>query len=645
MMPTWITPELIHNLAIALLHFLWQGLALAALVSLALASCRRASLRYAAGVVTLALMLVAPVITFVVTAEKNPKPSWSSQIETSFAAAPLSFRPTDSKSPSNRQPLSPDLLAVIVEIWCMGVAVLSLRAAGGFLIIERMRRKKCWPLGAELKARCLALQKRLGLDRVIRYCECTGLESPAVIGWMRPMVVLPVAALAGLSPEQLEAIIAHELAHIKRCDAFVNLFQMIAETLLFYHPAVWWLSKRIRAERENCCDDVAISISGSPVEYARALTLMEEWRTAPTFALGLTRGPLTERIMRLLGDKPWQSGIRSAGLGLSAVCLGVALVAGNSLLGIVHPVSAAQSSATAPAIPQSSTPTQAKPSPQITVKPEASPNPPAREEPAGSGSYIDQMRAAGLENLTPEELISLKVQGVTPDYVRGIREQGFQPNVDELVSLRVQSVTPEYIREIRAQGLSLRLDQIIGMRVQGIIPEYVQQIWSEGFQVDADHLIGMKVQGITPEYIREIRALGLKFGADAAIAMRVQGVTRDYVRKIQALGLHPSVDKLIAMRAQGITPEWVRDMSAIGLKANPDQLISMRVQSISPEYAKALQAEGLKFDVDELVSAKVQGITPEFVEEVRKHGFTHIDLDKLLELKRVGIFDRPEADI
>ena len=644
MTPTWMTPESMRNLALALLHFLWQGLALAALVSVAMACCRRASVRYAAGVITLAVMLVAPAITFLVISEGRPSRSWNGRVAISPAEILRMSRMVHTPPSSNPKPLSPDLLPVVVEIWAAGVLLFSLRAAGGFLVLERMRRKKSSPLSAALMARCMALQKRLGLERVIRYCECTWLEAPAVIGWMRPAVLLPVAALAGLSPEQLDAIIAHELAHIKRLDAFVNVFQMVAETLLFYHPAVWWLSKRIRAERENCCDDVAISISGSPFEYARALTLMEEWRTAPSLVLALTRSPLTERIMRLLGAKTWRSGMRSAGVGLSIVCLALAFVAGNSLLGIVHPMRAAQSSAPAPATPQSTITPQPKPFPEGSAKPEPSPSS-RGEEQTSSGSYIDQMKAAGLDNLTPDELISLKVQGVTPEYVRGIRQQGFQPKVDELVSLRVQSVTPEYIRDLRAQDLSLALDHIIGMKVQGITPEYVKQMRAEGLQVDADRLIGMKVQGATPEYARDLESLGLKFDADQVIAMRVQSVTPEYVRKIQAFGLHPSVDELIAMRVQGVTPEWVRDLGAMGLKVDADRLISMRVQSISPEYVKALQAEGLKLDADELISAKVQGITPEFVEEVRKHGFTHLDLDKLLELKRIGIFERPQADI
>ena len=123
---------------------------------------------------------------------------------------------------------------------------------------------------------CHTLQNRMGLRRAIHYCECKWLQAPAVIGWFRPVIFLPVTALSGLSEEQLQAVIVHELAHIRRFDPFVNVFQVSVETLLFYHPAVWWLNKRIRAEREHCCDDVAVELCGNAVEYAAPGEALEE---------------------------------------------------------------------------------------------------------------------------------------------------------------------------------------------------------------------------------------------------------------------------------------------------------------------------------------------------------------------------------
>src|SRR5687768_2508429 len=121
---------------------------------------------------------------------------------------------------------------------------------------------------------------------------------------MRPVILLPASALTGLTTSQLELILAHELAHVRRFDYLVNLLQTIVETLLFYHPAVWWVSGRIRLEREHCCDDAAVAACGDVLSYARALTELEGLRGAmPALAMAATGGSLTERVRRLV-DAP-----------------------------------------------------------------------------------------------------------------------------------------------------------------------------------------------------------------------------------------------------------------------------------------------------------------------------------------------------
>ncbi len=213
------------------------------------------------------------------------------------------------------------------------MAFFSLRSAGGFLLLERERRRQSTVVSPRVLEICHTLQDQLGLNRAIAYCECKWLQAPAVIGWFRPVVFLPVTALTAFQKSSFEVVIAHELAHIQRFDPFVNVFQVCVETLLFYHPAVWWLNKRIRAEREHCCDDMAVALCGNAVEYARALTLMEEWRSAPVFAMAANRGPLTERIVRVLGLKTLGAGMRGIGLTGSILCLTAALIAGNALRG------------------------------------------------------------------------------------------------------------------------------------------------------------------------------------------------------------------------------------------------------------------------------------------------------------------------
>src|ERR1700730_2809816 len=340
-LPNWLSPSVMHSLGWTLLHFLWQGAALAALAAILMTLCRSASTRYLVAVGALALMLAAPIATFYFLTSSciSSSPLKTAKYSPSARTQPRASGNAVLETSSGISRFAPSLDALpwLVEAWLLGVALFSLRSAGAFLLLERERRKQSRTVSDEVLQICQTMQGRLGLNRAIRFCECAWLQAPAVIGWFRPIVLLPVTALTGLSEEQLQSIIVHELAHIQRLDAFVNVFQISVETLLFYHPAVWWLNKRIRAEREHCCDDVAVSLCGNPVEYARALTLMEEWRTAPALAMAANRGPLTERILRVLGLKSAGAGTRGIGLTGGLLCLTAALVAGNAVLGIAYP--------------------------------------------------------------------------------------------------------------------------------------------------------------------------------------------------------------------------------------------------------------------------------------------------------------------
>lgn len=329
-----LSSDVLQNMGWTLIHFLWQGLALGAMFAGIAVFCRSAATRYALGVSTLAFMLLAPVTTFLLLQwEGNAAHAWT-LTSNARPAAPSIFPGDATRMPVPGAPAV--MLLWVVEAWFAGVLLLSLRSAGGLLVIERLRCKESRPLRAVLLEKCLALQRRMGIQRVIQYCECGQLEAPAVIGWIRPMVLLPVTAITGLSEVQLEAVIVHELAHIWRWDHFVNLFQIAAETLLFYHPAVWWVSKRVREERENCCDDAAISMCGNVVEYARALTLIGQWREAPALAMAVNHSPLAARVMRLLGTTTHRRAYPRAGVSASCICMVGMVLACNALLGAAH---------------------------------------------------------------------------------------------------------------------------------------------------------------------------------------------------------------------------------------------------------------------------------------------------------------------
>ena len=686
----WMPANVMQPLGWALVHFLWQGLAVAATAWVAMAVSRSPRTRYAVAVGALVLMVAAPIGTFFLELNAESGATMASHVFPAMGAgaeynasthppapgaARASIATITQKIGNANLNLPPRVLLLLVEVWFAGVVFFSLRYAGGMLLIERLRRNDAKPVSAILLEKCMALQRGLGLDRVIRYCECYRIDTPAVIGWLRPVVLLPAAILTGLTEKQLTAVIAHELAHIQRLDSFVNLFQVAAETLLFYHPAIWWVNKRIRAERENCCDDAAISVCGDALEYARALTLMAERRAAPSLAMALNRSPLEARVMRLLGMGDFRGGIRTAGFAASFLCLAGAVFAGNAFLSnagkSLAPVNAgtisqevrntsanvneartkALAASVAHSIVHSAVETmmhsdwitadaqsQAAAS-ASSANQEAAAQRATTANQAARESYIDSLKAAGLQNLDVDEIVALKVQGITADYVRTMIALNLKVDADTLVGLKVQDITPEYVKSIRDMGLQADADGLIALKVQGITPEYLKAIHDMGWKPDADEAIALKVQGITPEYVREMRANGLDGDADMFIAMKVQGITPEYAKKVRDLGLKPSTDELVAMRVQNVTPEYIQGIRATGLNPDTDDLIGMKVQGVTPDYVKALQAAGLKdLNAEDVIGAKVQGITPEFIEEARKHGFKGLDLEKLLALKRADVF-------
>jgi beta-lactamase regulating signal transducer with metallopeptidase domain len=602
---------IIQTLGWTLVHFIWEGAALAIILYVAMAFCQTALARYGAALGTLVLMVCSPIATFFVLQQNSdPAPqvvALTSVVGTAKALlSPAAAAPVSTALPFK----SPGLLSWFVLFWFAGVLVFAVRALGGWFMLERLRREKTQQLPDSLGQRCLALQRRLGVSRTVRYLESRLLDSAAVVGWFHPVILLPVTALTGLSPQQLEAVIVHELAHIKRLDCFVNMFQIAAETLLFYHPAVWWVNRCIRAERENCCDDIVVSVCGDAFEYARALTLMETWRAAPALVLAVNSGSLKLRISRLLGFQAMTHSVPRGGLAIiGLVCATGVLFAGSMFNRKYTHVSEFEPSA-AQEVQESTTPAASEPVPPVPAlapsieQPETTatvavttsaqtaviasedqdtPEPP--EPPSSKESYIAGLESVGLKNLKVDQIIALKVQGITPQYVRSMRAEGLNPNVNDLIGMKVQGVNPEYVRAIRATGLKPTVNDFIALRVQGVTPDYVRSIQSHGWKdVTVSQIIGMRVQGVEPADAAEYQRLGLK-------------------------------------------------------DVTPDQLIALRVQGVTPDYVKSMQSAGFaNLSTNDYLAAKVQGVTPDFVQKVRSHGFTNLSLHQLIALKMADVF-------
>ena len=291
----------IQALAAALLHFLWQGLLIALAAMALMRAARTAAVRYTIGIVALVAMLAAPATTVAIllNADSAAWPSTALGVSPGGSVSEVAEMPGLRAEPAGFGSVDTRLWpAAGVVAWMTGMILLSVRLAGGWLIARRMTTRGVKPAAAHVQAAAAVLAQKLGLRRAVRVLESSAVAVPVLVGWLRPAVVFPVAALAGLSPVQIEALLAHELAHVHRHDYLVNLLQSLAEVVLFYHPAVWWLSRRVRMERELCCDDLAVGLCDRLV-YATALTDLAAMRS-PRVALAATGGDLLTRVKRIL---------------------------------------------------------------------------------------------------------------------------------------------------------------------------------------------------------------------------------------------------------------------------------------------------------------------------------------------------------
>ena len=301
----WVEP-----LGMTLLHFLWQGLCIAILYAAARRIAGRRSspqVRYVLACVALAAMIAAPLATW----ELMRPSAGSPQAVLHIRSTPPAISPTSITAATGLPDYlyatvsgvqSEQFLFWVVMVWLAGAMVFWVRLAGGWVVATRMRSMLVRRAPPEWQEILGQLGARMGLSRPVRLLVSALVQVPMVVGWLRPVVLVPVGAIGGLPGEHLEALLLHELAHIRRHDFLVHILQSVAESLLFYHPAVWWVSGHIRAERELCCDDLAVSVGGNALTYARALAHLESHRPAHFIpAMAADGGSLAGRIARLLG--------------------------------------------------------------------------------------------------------------------------------------------------------------------------------------------------------------------------------------------------------------------------------------------------------------------------------------------------------
>ena len=450
--------------------------------------------------------------------------------------------------------------------------------------------------------------------------------SPLAMGAWQATVILPVSAVLRMPPSELEAVLAHELAHIRRLDYLCNLFQTAVESVLFFHPAVWWLSRTVRERREVCCDEIAVSVCADPIVYAQALLHLEEQKTAQlqlAVALKGPNGSLLRRIKLVLGEGATTGSSTTSGVRVAAAAtLIMGLLFGPKVRNVVAapiitvsqtafnhatPALSLVAKAQSPVAPVNATP---KPAPQASPDVVVTPMP----APDVNGNVNVNATASPHVVVTSETAPSLTDSLAHSSASGDSQAAGESQSPNNVPSTKGST----YIEEMRAAGYPLDLNK------------------------DLDTLVALKSLGVTPEYAKSLAATGLGTpSVHDLIAMKSLGVTPDYLTSLKQAGLGPrDLHEAVALKSLGVTPEYAAAMKQAGY-ANLDanELIALKAQGMTPEHAKWLKQQFPQATPEEMQRAAVFHIDDKFISEAKSHGFDTRDFDKLLRLKMSGLLD------
>lgn len=334
-----ISEELVYALGWTVVHSFWQGMGIALVMAGMMLVLQKQSpkVRYWFAYAALLVVLLLAVITFIdlyqlarlqniqeITLLTTIQATTDAAFTSPEAATVSTLLQRFSSYFNQHMPL-------IVSVWLLGVTFFLLRLLGGLAYLQHLKTAHIYQVETHWEDMLEFLAKKLPVKRVVQLMESALVQVPVVVGHFKPLILMPVGAINGLTVEQVEAILAHELAHIARNDYFLNVVQSVIEALLYFNPAVWWISANIRTERENCCDDTAVQLCGNSLEYAKALVAIQEInQSAPNFAMafGKKKHQLLNRVKRILNHPQNKSDMMEK---FTTTCLILAVILGLSI--------------------------------------------------------------------------------------------------------------------------------------------------------------------------------------------------------------------------------------------------------------------------------------------------------------------------
>jgi beta-lactamase regulating signal transducer with metallopeptidase domain len=683
-----------------IIHSIWQATLIAIITGIVLILLQKksAQMRYIVANAALILVLISAMGTFYFHLETAPKsnPHLAELIEKAKTqtivfqqnTTDLSAETAEIRQPTSdiEDPLSINAfkmyftrhLPLIVTIWLLGVAAFILRLLSGISYTAYLRNKMNFPTDEYWLETLENLKNKIGLKQTIELVESALVRSPMVVGHLKPMILFPIGAINRLNPNEVEAILAHEIAHILRKDYLFNIIQSIIEALFYFHPAVWWLSSVVRSERENCCDDVAIKICGNSMTYAKSLVSVQEMAYFPTqMALGFAgnkKNELLIRIQRVL-NQPYKN-INN----MEKIIATTLIIA--SLIGITYAQRHVNTPQKAEKITEGSF-IQDGDAPlsiagfwnadirdnQVCVnfnsrnddwnmmtsdcfdKKEFS-NLPTQESEfqmirqvgtitykgkfdgnEGYGKFTfsgDETFKTYLENelsitkIKDIDLFHLFMSNINKEYIANLKQNGFNKiSKSQLIQLAIHRVDNDLIKTYLAafNKNELSIDKLIQFRIHGVDGDYIKEMRAIFANISADELVQGKIHGVDNEFITDLKKSKVEFSNfDQLVQFKIHGVDGDFANKMNAANKKQlQADELINAKIHGIEPDEIEKMQkANDGKLNAEDLQNFAIQGVTPEFIEDMNKAGFgKLNSEQLMAAKIHGITPEWAKQLK----------------------------
>ncbi len=676
---TWLSREEVVALGWTLLHFCWQGTAVAVAFAAVdrITSHASSKIRYTIALAALMLMpaIVLGTFTLEIQAIHTATPAHLlGDTNTVISTTPSGIQPllhelplaSSLEEPTNWLALRTDrMLPWVDAIWFLGVLFLALRSLGGWWHLGQVRRNARRMIPQDIERAFLHLCDQIEVGRKVVLRASDEVISPMAMGVWRATVILPISAVLSLPRAELEAVIAHELGHIRRWDYLWNLLQTAIESLLFFHPAVWWISRTVRDRREICCDEIAVRSCSDAAVYARALLRLEEQRTVKlrlAMALGGCGGSLLGRVRKILGEDMAMEGRMTSGVSVAAIGAltlsfllapkiseAVATPAGTHpmLSHVVETLPAAVISQTETTNKRIAVPAVPATVPDIAaipiVIPDAAVPPIVIPDVAVPPIVLPDGAAPAIAPLPPSTA------------------HHSQHRTEPVVTV---SVTPRVHTEfafssaIIVNGVTNAADEVVfwqsnakdstqttaASSTKGTGTAYLDGMRDAGYPLDLNNdlnqLVALKSIGVTPEYAKSMGAAGLgKPTLHDLIALKSLGVTPDYVASLKQTGLAPMTFHDVATdKSLGITPEYAAEMKQKGFgDLSPHELVTMKSMGVTPEYAAQMKQSFGNLSTHDLVAMKSMNVTPEFAAQMKQQGFANLSVHELISMRAQGM--------